>query len=228
MAENPIKVTDIQQLPAFGRLSEAQMQSLTSVMVRRVYVPGQFIFLEGDPSAGIWFVLRGHVKIIKHSHSGRLQGLCLINSGKCFGSCPLFDDETNPADAQALDDVTLAILPQVALQRLVHKDRDLATCLLRMYTERLSHLARLGECLGSWPVGARINDCLIAYSDQVEQQPTVRLTHEQLAELVGTAREVVTRHLTQLEDNNIVRVKPGEIVLIDPGALTNPCPSHQP
>ena len=88
-------------------------------------------------------------------------------------------------------------------------------------------LAKLGESLGAWSVGARINDCLLAYATYTKPHPVIDLTHEKLSILVGTAREVVTRHLSRLEREGIIRVEPGQIVLLNVGAIETPCLAAQ-
>lgn len=221
--ELPVKTDELQEIPAFHALPIEQIERLAAVMVRQTYTPGQIIFIEGDASRSLWFVVQGQVKIIKQSLNGRVQGLCLMNRGKCFGSCPLFDMEKNPATAQALNNVTLFVLPDEAFQQLKTRDPQLVRALLHIYSQRLEHLARVSEVLGAWSVADRINDCLLTYADQTEQQPTLELTHEKLATLAGTVREVVTRHLTQLEKEGIVRNEVGRIILLNPNALLPPC-----
>ncbi|MCA9905451.1 MAG: Crp/Fnr family transcriptional regulator, partial [Anaerolineae bacterium] len=157
----PIKLDELREIPAFRDLPAQQVQQMAAVMVRRHYSPGQFIFIEGEYADSLWFVFQGRVKIIKHSLNGRVQGLCLMNRGKCFGSCPLFEMEKNPATAQALDQVTLFVLPEEALQQLKGNDPYLVKALLHIYSQRLDHLARVSEVLGSWTVSDRINDCLL-------------------------------------------------------------------
>ncbi|MBL8155178.1 MAG: cyclic nucleotide-binding domain-containing protein, partial [Anaerolineae bacterium] len=101
----PVQVEELAAIPAFHDLPVEQVRRLAEVMIRRSYQPGQIIFMEGDSANSLWFVGHGRVKIIKQSINGRIQGLCLMDRGKCFGSCPLFDMERNPATAQALDEV---------------------------------------------------------------------------------------------------------------------------
>lgn len=223
MNNRPIKIEDLRDCAAFQHMAAAYQASLADAMIRRDYRPGQFIFFEGDPSTGIWFILKGRVRIIKQSLNGRVQGLCLINRNRCFGSCPLFDDDTNPASAQALDDVTLAILPRDTLYQMIDNDPGLTEALLQVYSQRLSHLARLSEGLGRWSTDVRINDCLLAYAEAAAPYPVVRLTHEKLAALAGTVREVVTRHLARLEAEAVIRVEAGHIVLLNVDAINTPC-----
>jgi CRP/FNR family transcriptional regulator len=224
----PIKTDELREIPAFQHLPPEQIQSLAEVMVRRRYAPGEIIFMEGEQAGSLWFVLQGRVKIIKQSLNGRIQGLCLMNRGKCFGSCPLFDMETNPATAQALEEVTLFVLPEQALQQLKNRDAHLVRALLHIYSQRLEHLARISEVLGSWTVADRINDCLLTYASRDTEPSVVHLTHERLATLSGTVREVVTRHLSLLEKEGIIQNETGQIILLNPQALRPPCISDHP
>ena len=219
----PVKLDELREIPAFHQLPDVQIQSLMPVMVRQHCAPGQIIFMEGEQASSLWFVYQGRVKIIKQSLNGRIQGLCLMNRGKCFGSCPLFEMERNPATAQALDDVILFILPEDSLQQLRARDPQLVKALLHIYSQRLEHLARVSEVLGSWTVPDRINDCLHMYANHDTPQPTVDLTHEKLAALSGTVREVVTRHLNLLEKEGLVHIESGRIILLNPDALLPPC-----
>ncbi|MCA9913099.1 MAG: cyclic nucleotide-binding domain-containing protein, partial [Anaerolineae bacterium] len=118
----PVKVKELQEMPVFERLTESQLECLARVMIRRTYAAGQSVFLEGDPAVGVWFVVNGQVRIIKQSSSGRVQGLCVIKKKKCFGTCPLFDGDTNLANAVAVTEVTLAVLPGADLQRLIYEE----------------------------------------------------------------------------------------------------------
>ncbi len=210
---------ELESISALRNISQECQNYLLELMIRRTYSPGEIIFMEGHPSRGIWFIIQGRVRIIKESLHGSRQGLCLTSAGKCFGGCPLFDGETTPATAQALDEVTLLILPREESLLLSSNNPCLARTLLSIFNQRLAHLAQLGEGLGSRSVSARIRECLLTYADETEDIPTVWLTHEDLATLVGTAREVVTRHLSRFEQDAMIRLEPGRITLLNMEAL---------
>ena len=223
MRHSQVQIEELKELDALRQIPPEQLAVLASAMVRRSYAPGQLIFLEGDPSSGLWFIAAGRVRIIKQSLNGRVQGLCLIERGKCFGGCPLFDGATNPANAQALDDVTLMVLPRDRLQRLTRELPSLALTVLQIFNQRLAHLARIGEGLGGWSAAHRINDCILAYAEHSEPYPIVSLTHDKIATLAGTVREVVTRHLSSLEREGAIRVEPGRIILLDMERISGAC-----
>lgn len=219
----PVKLDEVREIPAFRDLPLEQVRSVSALMVRSHYAPGQIIFLEGEKACSLWFVFEGRVKIIKQSLNGRVQGLCLMNQGKCFGGCSLFDMKDNPATAQALDHVTLFVLPETGIEKLGASDPNLVKALLHVYSQRLEHLARVSETLGAWTAADRINDCLLTYANRATQEVVVELTHERLASLSGTVREVVTRHLNLLEKEGIVHNESRRIILLNPDALLPPC-----
>ena len=219
MGNNPVTVEELQKLPSLKHIAKEQLESLAVMMVRRDYKANKLIFLEGDPTKGIWFIAKGRVEIIKQSVNGRVQGLCLVERGKCFGGCPLFDGDINLANAQTVGDVTLFIIPRTKLWVFIREDPLLAQTFLEIFSQRLVHMAKLAERLGAWKVSSRINDCLSMYSEETESYPVVSLTHEKLATLAGTAREVVTRHISDLEKDGVVRIERGQIVLLDAEAL---------
>lgn len=221
----PVKTDELRQIPAFHKLTDEQLEQLAAVMIRGRYTAGQIIFMEGEQARSLWFVAQGRVKITKQSLNGRVQGLCMMNRGKCFGTCPLFDMATNPATAQAVDEVTLFILPENALQQLKERNPHLVKALLYIYSQRLGHLAHMSEVMGVWTVGDRINDCLLTYADRSQEPVIVELTHEKLAALSGTVREVVTRHLAILEKEGVVQSETGRIIILNPDALLPPCAS---
>ena len=211
---------DIKKIKSLSHLSDAQQEKLSRNMYRRDYRAGEIIFFEGEISRGIWFILRGKVQIIKYSDSGHVQGLCITSRGKCFGGCPLFDSDVNPASAQALDNVSLLIIDNQNRDELAQNDPQFLWVLLQIFSQRLNLLAKLGESLGAWRVSTRINECLVTHSNE---QLIVALTHEKIAEMVGTAREVVTRHLNQLEDADVIRTEMGQITILDLEFLKSEC-----
>ncbi len=216
------RLEDVQSISALCHLSEDCQHSLAEVMIRRTFAPGEMIFIEGEQAGGIWFVLNGRVRILKHSSNGRSQALCIAHPGKCFGTCPLYSSENNPASAQALDVVTLLILPEDETTRLMQANPCLVKTLLHLYSERLGQLARLSECLAMWTVAHRLNDCLLNYAVPDSPHPVVNLTHEKLAELAGTVREVASRHLEKLAEHGVVELHSGYLYLIQPNELQLP------
>ncbi len=139
-----IPVERLLKIPALKSLSPASLIALSETMIQRSYAPETFIFLEGEEAGGLWFVYEGQVKIVKYGGNGRTQLLCRLHNGKCFGTCPLFNRQMlNPANAQAIDEVILLILPRAALYQTLGENPDLVQALLQIYSQHMAQLARL-------------------------------------------------------------------------------------
>lgn len=214
-----VAIEDLQSIPILVQAAPDCLPLLAQLMVQRTYAAGEMIFMEGDDPIGVWFIQQGKIKIMKLSANGRVQALCLVNRGKCFGTCPLFASASNPANAQALTDVTLLVLPRHDLEHILRDNPSLAWALSKIYSQYVSQLAKLSESLGAWTAADRVNNTLLVQAETQSEGLVVLLTHEKLAELSGTVREVVSRHLAELEAQQIVRLEFGRIVLINPTAL---------
>lgn len=219
-----VTVAQLETIKALSHLPQTSLEKLAGLMIPQTYAPGELNFIEDEPTEGMWYIFEGQVKVMKQSSLGRIQALCLVDKKRCFGSCPLFTRPMNPASAQAHTDVTLFILPANAATQLVDRDPALARVLLEIYGEYITLLSCLSEKLGAWRVAGRLNDALLNYAVPHDPYPIVRLTHEQLAELVGTVREVVSRHLLQLEQQGLILVEKGLIHLVHPERLDTMLP----
>lgn len=205
-------------IPSLKDLGPECLTVLSQTMIQRTYPPESFIFLEGEESGGLWFVHQGQVKIVKYGENGRIQLLCRLHRGKCFGTCPLFNQNMpNPANAQAIDEVTLFILPRSTLSDAFGDNPDLVRALLQVYSQHMSQLARLGECLGLLSTSERINDYLLNFAAAPYNE--IQMTHEELAQAAGTAREVVSRHLNKLEKKGWIHLSKGRITVLNRASL---------
>lgn len=213
----------LKAIPAFAYFTDEQKQLLARVLHLRHYDAGELIFLEGEHSEGIWFVASGQVRIVKLSENGRVQALCVMHKGKCFGGCPLFSMMQNPATAQALTDVELLVLSNARLAQLQAQYADLVQVLLRIYAARLALLVKVSEQLGTWSTQQRIHGVLLNHARYVQDTYIVSLTHEEVAQLAGTVREVVSRHLAKLEKQKIVELTHGQIKILALHRLEGGC-----
>lgn len=220
-----IAPTTLESIPFFAHFSRAELNEVAGLMIERTYPPGAIIFLEGESNPGLFFVLSGRVKIYKMSPQGKEQVLCLMQPRTCFGACPLFDGETHPATAQAVDEVRLGFLSRAEALALAERQPEAAQALLKVFAGRLRHLARLVEGLTFKCALSRLAETLLAYADETgvrtENGITIHLdmSQSELAALIGTVREVVTRALLRLEQTGAIEAQGRHIVIRDRARL---------
>lgn len=208
---------DLRRIPSFSELDDAALAALCRAMVTRAFAPGQIIFFEGDATPGIWFVRGGRVRIFKLARDGREQVLCVAQAHTCAG-CPLFFGGRNPASAEALDHGTLYFLPMAAVEALLPAYPQIGVALLRILAERQRVLVGVATTLVLRCVATRLAQVLLAESGGVAGA-AVHMTHAELAQRVGVAREVVSRTLSRWSREGLLTCRRGSIVLHDPQAL---------
>ncbi len=215
-----VSITDIMAIPVFSRLSLEGLDLIRRVVVERTFPPGQIIFLEGERSQGLWFLKEGRVKIFRMSAEGREQGLCVMRSGMCCG-CPLFYGETNPASAQSLDTVTLYFIRRDVALGLADRHPEVSRALLRVFAKGEQILSSLVVNLSCSRLIDRLAQILLDHSEgqdpptQRGTQPSLKLSHQELANLLGTTREVVSRYLDRLEWAGVVKLGRKRITILD-------------
>jgi len=198
-------------------------ERVNAATLRRQLNPGEVFALEQDPCPGLCVVESGLVKVFKISADGREQVLLLSRPGHSFADASAYLGQPMPASVVALERTTVLILPVDALQHLLDEDPRFARAVIRQLSLRLQHLVQLVEDLSFRHVQARVAKVLLqSLLPQTGVGAGVgrrQLSQREIAEMVGTAREVVSRSLGTLADQGLIRIDHGQIELIDPTAL---------
>lgn len=217
-------IADLQAISAFSGLDPRALAPVQRAVVERIFPPRQMIFLEGEPGRGLWFLKDGRVRIYRMSVEGREQGLCVMRAGMCCG-CPLFYGETNPASAQALDTVTMYFVGAEAAMSLAERDPEIARALFGVFAKGEQILSALVVSLSCSHLTGRLARLLLEQSQEPRapsrppSPPSVALSHQDLAGLLGTSREVVTRSLDRLARARAIQLGRRRIVILDPAKL---------
>ncbi len=209
---------DLRSIAHFRDLPPAALDSLAEAAIRRTYNPDETIVLAGEPCRAVYFVIRGQVRVYRLSAEGQAQVLTILGPGQSFNTVPPFlPDPVSPSSAEALTAVTVDAIPTADYLRLMRTCPDLAMVGLREFARRLDHLTGLVEDLALHSVTGRLARFLLQQADG--GAVARRWTQAEMAEQLGTVRDVVGRSLRGLEDRKIIRMERGRIVLLDRKAL---------
>ena len=221
----PAKLELLKRTPYFASLSLSEIRELVPRLLERHYRAGDVIFHKGDPSEGLCVVLSGRVRSETTSEEGREQVLKVFGPGRTFGDIPAFDDEPQPANAIAVTDSTVALLPQTILLELLRLHPDLAIDVIRLFASRLRAYKVMIEDLSLRDVVSRVarllRDRARGETTLVEDSPSVSLlyTQNEVAAMVGSVREVVQRALKTLEHAGVIEMSRERIRILDVDAL---------
>lgn len=212
-----ITVEELCAIPLFATLDESTLAAIAPQMRRCTFRPGQQIILEGDPSPGLFCVLRGRVRLSRMAPDGREQVLAMIGPGENFNPVPIFDNKPNPATARAMSPVLCLLLPRNHLLSLLQRHPTLALVMLADMAGQLRELMGLVEDLAFRSVRARLARQLLVEA----AGGTAELTQQELAERTGTVREIAGRALRRLAEEGLVRLERGRVLVLDPEGLAH-------
>ncbi len=188
---------------------------------------GDFLYTPGDAADCIFVVDSGRIKIVRTNPSGSESIVGIRNPGDLFGELTWMNDGARRStSAIALDPGSVCRLDSARFERRLRDDVVLSAAFARGMSLRLASVERELTELAGKSVPGRLVDALgrLAADHGVrEDDGTLRialsLTHKDLADLIGTSRETLTKELSVLADVGLVRVAHRTIVLVQPQAF---------
>ena len=205
----------------FGGLPEEQLDAIVKIAVEKKFGKGETIFFEGDPGNGFYMVAEGKVKIFKMSFAGKEQILHIFGPGEPFGEVPVFHGQPFPASAETLGKSTLIFFPREKFIALVHENPSLALNMLAVLSMRLRRFVTQIENLSLKEVPARIAGYLLYLLEEQKSEDSVELeiSKGQLASLLGTIPETLSRIFAKMSDEGLIAVDGKKIRILDRKAL---------
>jgi len=210
-----IELQALRAIPEFRALSDAELEHVRMVTRERHIQRGQLLLIEGQPGDRLYYLKSGQVKVYKVSPDGKEQVLHIFQAGETFNEVPVFDGGLNPASAMTLEDGVAYALHRADIQRLLAEHPTIALAVIQVLASRLREMVGLVEDLSFKHVSARVAKSLLLHSEAIEGRTARRLTQQELAALVGTAREVVGRVLKAMEHDGIIALDLGHITILD-------------
>ena len=203
--------------PLFRGLPENQLREIKQIAVDRYFGKGEPIFLEGDDGDGFFIVVDGRVKIYKVSSEGKEQILHIFGPGEPFGEVPVFSGQRFPANAEAISKSHLLFFPRTAFIDLITKKPSLSLNMLAVLSMRLREFTVQVENLSLKEVPGRLASYLIYLADEQGKEDcvTLSISKGQLASLLGTIPETLSRIYAKMTDQNLIEVKGRTIKLLN-------------
>ena len=207
----------ISAIPLFNGLPADQLSAIRQIAVEKKFNKGQTIFSEEDETKGLFVVVDGRVKIYKVSSEGKEQILHIIEAGQSFGEVTVFTGQQMPANAQTLAKSRLLLFPRSAFVGLVTANPSLALNLLAIMSKKLRQFAVQIENLSLKEIPARLASYLIYLAEEQGSADavTLNISKGQLASLLGTIPETLSRIFAKLSGQNLIRVEGPKITLLD-------------
>ena len=203
----------------FSGLTDSELQFLADHAVPRQFAPGEMVFGEGEPCAGLYIVERGNIRIFKTSSGGREQVLSIDGPGNSVAEVPVFDGGSYPASGAAVDHATLLFVGKQDFQALCLAHPEVALKVLRVVGARLRRLVGIIEELSFTTVRHLLASLLLRLAQREGTASAAGVefslpgSNQELAAQLGTVRELVSRNLSRLQAEGLIKLEGRRVVI---------------
>jgi CRP-like cAMP-binding protein len=209
-----IQLSSIKAIPYFTGLSDPDLTSISRHIFEKRAERGEILYFEGEPAEVLYFVLQGVVKVFKTSSDGKEQIFSIIRPGDSFNDVPVISGGVNLASAGAMSVVLLNGIKKKELETIIREHPQVALNIIDVLSRRVEELMILVEDFSFRRVSGRVAKILLEYGGK-DNTEKPRLTQQEIAAMIGTAREMVGRSLKSLEEEGAIRIERNRIILAD-------------
>lgn len=206
----------LKSLPFFTGLEPDLLEKLSSIARVKKLERGQTLFRQGEPAAGMFFLVEGSVKIFKLSADGKEHILHIIKSGQSFAEAALFMPHGYPAHSEALLKSTLVLLPKDAFLQMISEDPRISIGIIASLSGYLRKFADRIEDLALKDVSSRFARWVLLKSEETGRDFwDLEITKGQLAGQLGTVNETMSRTLKRFKDAGWLMVRGKFMKILD-------------
>lgn len=204
----------------FCKAEQCNLEQIAEAKVCSVYRKGQVIFHEGAYPFGVYCVNDGKIKLSHSGDDGREQIVRLIKAGDIMGYKALLSNERYTATAMALEDSSICFIPKDLFLSILQKDASLSFEMMRILSSELRKAELKITHLAQKPVRERLAETLLFIKETYGLEEdghtlSVRLSREEIANLVGTATESAIRLLSEFKKDGMIELEGKKIRLLD-------------
>ena len=192
---------------------------------KRIYRKKDILYREGDYPKQVFYLNKGKIKTFMTNEDGKELIMSLYKEGDFVGFLPMIQSTVYPESAVALDDCEISIIPQKDFFDLLHENPNVASNFLKSLASEIVEKEEQLIELAYNSVRKRVADALIRLENRFNAEPseqfTIAILRDDLASLVGTAKETVIRTLSDFKDEKLIDVKGSKITILSKDKLKN-------
>jgi CRP/FNR family cyclic AMP-dependent transcriptional regulator len=221
----PTKLWYLKHVRLFDGLGPAELQEMERITRMQEIRKRQPIYLQGDPANTVYLLKKGRVKISSAAPSGKEVTFEILEAGEIFGELEALEQSPRETSAEALDDTLICAINREDFDRYLREHPDLAVKLTKLIGFRLRKIHSRVQDLVFRDVPTRLAHVLLELIESTGAPEAsgvsirAKLTHQELANLVGCSRETVSTLLGQFRERGLIRTEGRSIIVLDKPAL---------
>lgn len=200
----------------FAGVPPLYLAELEKSSVVRKYPKNTVLVSEGDESSHLYIIRKGTVSAYLNDEDGRQVNLNYMHEGEYFGELSLLDGKPRSASVISITECEVILVSRASVHELLHKHPDFSLQLLTELTRRVRELTDSVKDLALLDVYGRVSSALEKLCDDNKRIHNPKVTHQDIANMVGSSREMVSRIMKQLLIGEYIEQCPGYIEIKKP------------
>lgn len=201
----------------FRGIGESEMSAIGERLPMATADRGSLIYTPGETPDALFLLKSGNVRIYRLAEDGRKLVLATVGPGTVFGEMSLLGQSMTGSFAEAIDDCTVCVMSTVDVESLMEEHPAVAVRLVHLMSSRLRQAEDQLEQLAFRSVPARLGKLLLTLANDTDE--VAGHSHQELADMIGTSRETVSRALVEFKTAGLVEIERRCVRLLNRSAL---------
>ena len=205
----------LEKVSLFAGLPAAEIESVERVSIKKSYKKHTIILDQGDETSSLYVILSGSIKVFLADENGKEIVLSNMGPGEYFGELALMGETQRSASVMTQEDSQFAVISKSALKTCLANNPDMAFNIINGLMNRISYLTHKVSDLGLRDVYGRVASLLQQRAQNAAgEQITCKMTQQDIANEVGSSREMVSRIFKDLKTGGYISIEGGRITLL--------------
>ncbi len=213
------KIGYLSDIEIFQDLSPREMQELDRITTISHVQKGKVFYRPEEVTEVLFIIKQGRVQLYRISAEGKKLVITTLGPGSLFGEMALVGEQMHNTFAEAIEDCLICVMSRTDLERLILNKPQVALRVLNITGRRLHEAEERLEDMAFKGIPARLASLLLRVRAEQGSSEIKGLTHQDLAEMVGTYRETATQVLNDLKNEGLIDIGRKRIVILDPEGL---------
>ena len=220
-----VDATVLRRIPLFRDFEEAELEMIAGTVGNQRFGKHQFIVREAEPGDTFFIIVSGSISVCRIAPDGRETILSILKEGDFFGEMSMFDSSLRSASIKTLTEVEVGTVNRSDFLALLDRNPKIGRLLVIELAERLRAANALIAATTSQDIRARLASLLLNLAEQFGEpvengvKISLRLTNQEMANMIGTTRETVNRTLNRFWDDQLVDMRTSHVVVTSPDKL---------
>jgi len=209
------KMRYLSELTVFRDLSPREMEDLNRITTMSTVPKGRVFYRPEEPGEVLFILKEGRVQLYRISPEGKKLVITTLGPHTLFGEMALLGTKMHNTFAEAIEDCLICVMSRTDLERLILNKPQVALRILEITGKRLREAEERLENMAFKGIPARLASLLLRLAEEQGSETISGLTHQDLAESVGTYRETATQVLNDLKTEGLIEIGRKRIAILD-------------